>query len=104
MSGVQLSIRQQLANIMSMTPENSPQRKLDFDDTVPDPEADQTLRLEEARSKYKELVGISPHIDKMNDVEALEQAVSSAESVASERERIRLIEHDDDQRLAWWKR
>ena len=83
---------QQLDNIMSMISENSPQRKLDFDENLPDPEADQTLRLAEARSKYKELVGISPRIDKMNDVEALEQAVSSPESVESERELIRQID------------
>ena len=95
---------QQLDNIISMASENSPQRELDFDGTIPDPEADQTLRLEEARSKYKELIGISPRIDKLNDLEALEQAVASAESVASERERIRQIEHDDNQKLAWWQR
>ena len=95
---------QQLDNIMSMASENSPQRELDFDSTIPDPEADQTLRLAAARLKYKELVGISPRIDKLNDVEALEQAVSSAESVASEIQRIRQIEHGDDQELAWWQR
>ncbi len=87
-----------------MTSENSPQKKWDIDSTLLVPEGNEALRLEAARAKYKELVGISPRIDKINNVEALEQTVSSAEFVASEIAHIRQSDRDDDQGLAWWQR